>query len=211
MAQIEEQNKRKKIINTVFVFAIIVAFPLISLFVNVTGANQGRKFYGELQQLGSFPQYTVTKINGDTFNSSVLDTTVRVVSFLTDDSADSILTVIRKISKIEQFDLFEADKLRFVSFDLTKDSTKTQKIKEFVAALSEKEQKRWYILRGGDNIAEQSKVANFYAVLLVDLKGQIRRQLDIRKEEDKKLLVELISILPIRTKKNVNKEEQKKI
>ena len=77
--------------------------------------------------------------------------------------------------------------------------------------MNTRDREMWHILRGGIELPAQMKLSSNYIVSLIDTAGVIRRFYDVRNALDKKLLVEHISIMPIRKKVNVEKKDQKSL
>lgn len=209
MTSTEIPKNRFKTLQMWLLVGVIVLFPLISFFVNMKGLERGRAFYGELKaNLGNFPPFMLKNYNSNTLTDAAVYTgQIRIASWLSMDSRDSVLSVIRALSRTEQLQE-EIDNLHFFTFDLTTDSTFTA---NYAQHLSPKERERWLILRGGEEVAENIKLPNLFSVALVDTLGIIRHFYDIRQSEERRKLIEHIAVMPIKKKKKVEKKDQKKM
>ncbi len=200
------KSKSSKFFTVALVFCLIVLLPLGSVIINFTGAKRGQAFYNTLKNnYGGFPVFSITDLSNDTVSSFSTKNKVLVVSFLTDSSKKQIFDVIKPIVKTDQF-REEVDNLQFLMFDISMDSTFTDNI---FKQMNLKDRELWSVLRGGQNIQQNAKMPNNFSVALVDTVGNIRSYYDVRKPEDCKLLVEHISVMPIKLDKKVEKKEQK--
>lgn len=208
MHQEVNRSKRVRSLQIALVVGLIVAFPVISIIINIKGAETGRAFYkGIKNNLGQLPEFNSVGWNNDTMSSDNLKGKVLVVSFASDSSRDEVMNTLKPIVKTEQL-REEIDNLNYITFDLTNDSLFN---KSYLQNLNTRDREMWHILRGGDDLPEQMKLSSSYIVSLIDTAGVIRRFYDVRVPEDKKLLVEHISIMPIRKKVNVEKKDQKSL
>jgi hypothetical protein len=190
------------------VVMIIVLFPLISIWVNFSGAANGKRFYKELKNnLGQMPAFNNTGWLNDSLTSTAAKGNVLVVSFISGENRDSVLNTINLIVKTQQF-RDEVDNLKFLTFDTTNDSTF---FRPYAQNLNTNDRKIFQILRGGDNLPTEMKLPDLYHVSLVDTAGVIRRYYDVRDAEDRRKLVEHIAVMPIKKKYSIEKREQKKM
>ena len=153
------------------------------------------------------PTFSSIGWNNDTLTSANLKGKVLVVSFATDSSREEVMNTLKPIVKTEQL-REEIDNLNYLTFDLTNDSIFN---KNYLQNLNTRDREMWHILRGGIELPAQMKLSSNYIVSLIDTAGVIRRFYDVRNAVDKKLLVEHISIMPIRKKVNVEKKDQKSL
>ena len=204
---IPKANKMRKF-QIAVVVGLIVGFPLISILVNMKGAQNGKVFYSSIKNnLGQLPDFSVVGWNNDTITTKGLRGNVTVVSFTSNESRDEVMKTLKPIVKTEQF-REEVDNLQFLTFDLTNDSVFHR---QYLQNLNARDRELWHILRGGENLPSQLKMSNNFTIALVDTAGVIRRLYDIRQPADKKMLVEHIAIMPIKRKKNVEKKDQKNL
>lgn len=209
MAVEEQKNKRRGLFQVIVVTLFLVVLPLMTFWVQSSGAAQGRELYKDLKQnLGLLPpSFSATSYSNELFESDKLRGQTLVVSWATSQSRDSILSVMRIIDRIPQFQE-EVDNLQFVTFDTSADSTF---FKNYYVGLTRNEREKWQILRGGADIQQNIKLPNDYAIALVDTSGIIRRFYDIREPSERRLLIEHISIMPLRKKKTIEKKDQKQM
>lgn len=205
----EQKSKRRGLYQVIVVTLFLVVLPLATFWVQNSGAAQGRELYKDLKQnLGLMPaSFVATSYSNEPFESDKLRGQTLVMSWATPQSKDSILSVMRTINRIPQFQE-EVDNLQFVTFDTSTDSTF---FKNYYAGLTHNEREKWQILRGGADIQQSIKLPNDYAVALVDSSGIIRRFYDIRQANERRILIEHISIMPLRKKKTIEKKDQKQM
>jgi hypothetical protein len=205
MEQNEPKNPYKKL-QTILLVGVVVAFPLISFIINMKGAERGRIFYGDIKNnLGKLPAFELRSYTDPNTEAGKSKGKTRIVSFLSLESRDSVLSVMKAISRTEQL-REEIDNLNFMTFDLTTDSVYTSK---YVQNITPNERQNWQILRGGQEVAQAIKLPNEYNLALIDTAGVIRRFYDIRQETERRKLIEHIAVMPIRKKKSVEKRDQK--
>ena len=208
MNQESIRNNKTRSLQIALVVGLIVAFPIISVIINFKGAENGRAFYkGIKNNLGTLPTFSSIGWNNDTLTSANLKGKVLIVSFASDSSREEVMNTLKPIVKTEQL-REEIDNLNYLTFDLTNDSIFN---KNYLQNLNTRDRELWHILRGGNELPAQMKLSSNYIVSLVDTAGVIRRFYDVRNPIDKKLLVEHISIMPIRKKVNVEKKDQKSL
>ncbi len=201
------QIKWRKI-QTALLVGVVVGLPAISFLVNVYGAKSGKAFYSDIKNnLGKLGDFNTVGWNNDTVSANTVKGKVLVVSFTSSANREELINTLKPIVKTEQF-REEVDNLQFLTFDTNNDSAYYH---NFVNQLNSKDKEIWHLLRGGNDLAIQMKIPNDYNISLVDTTGVIRRFYDIRKNEDRRLLVEHISVMPIKRKKDVEKKEQKKL
>jgi hypothetical protein len=185
---------------------VIVGFPLVSFLVNMKGAEAGRNFYSELKQnLGKIPTFSLNNSTNETITSETYKGKVRVASWTTDVSRDSVLSVLNSLLMTPQLSE-DVDNLQFLTFDVSTDSTKTALFQQQLPA---KRRPYLQILRGGKDLSAAIKLPNDFSFALLDTAGTIRRFYDIREGKERTKLVEHISASYIRRKKNVEKRDQK--
>ncbi len=223
---VSNRNSSFRRLQIAMVVGILIGFPVISIIVNMKGAAEGKAFYSEIKNnLGMLPDFKLVGWNNDTISLSGLKGKVVVASLIGNDSRDEVLDVMKAIVKTEQF-REEVDNLQFITFDYSNDSSF---IIRYLQNMNVRDREMWHILStkpsmtiNADNsqsteqsgvvgLSEQMKLPNNFTVSLVDTEGVIRRLYDVRKPEDRKLLVEHISIMPIKRKKNVEKKDQKSL
>jgi hypothetical protein len=201
------QIKWRKI-QTALLVGVVVGLPAISFLVNVYGAKSGKAFYSDIKNnLGKLGDFNTVGWNNDTVSANTVKGKVLVVSFTSSANREELINTLKPIVKTEQF-REEVDNLQFLTFDTNNDSAYYH---NFVNQLNSKDKEIWHLLRGGNDLAIEMKIPNDYNISLVDTTGVIRRFYDIRKNEDRRLLVEHISVMPIKRKKDVEKKEQKKL
>ena len=205
----EEHKKSKGIIQVVLVTLFLVVLPLATFFVQRKGASVGKELYKDLKKnLGLMPaQFDVIDYSNKTFDATTLRGQTLVSSWATPQSRDSILSVMRTINRIPQFQE-EVDNLQFITFDTSSDSIF---FKNYYLNLTRNEREKWNILRGGNDIQQSIKLPNDYSIALIDSAGIIRRFYDIRQAEERKILIEHISIMPLKKKKTIQKKDQKQM
>jgi hypothetical protein len=199
------KNPYKKL-QMILLAGVMVALPVISFVVNMKGAEKGRAFYGELKNnLGKLPEFNLRSYTDPSAESANAKAKTRVASFLSMESRDSVLSVMKAISRTEQL-REEIDNLNFMTFDLTSDSVFTNK---YVQNISPNERQNWQILRGGNEVAQAIKLPNEFSFALIDSAGIVRRFYDIRQETERRKLIEHIAVMPIHKKKSIVKQDQK--
>jgi hypothetical protein len=190
----------------ILLVCVMVAFPLISFIVNMKGAEKGRVFYGDIKNnLGKLPEFNLRSYTDPNAESANAKGKTRVASFLSMDSRDSVLSVMKAISRTEQL-REEIDNLNFMTFDLTTDSAFTTK---YVQNISPNERQNWQLLKGGSEIAAAIKLPNDFSFALIDSANVVRRFYDIRQDAERRKLIEHIAIMPIHKKKSIVKKDQK--
>ena len=206
---IEKQKKSKGIFQVLMVSLFLVIIPLVTFFVQRKGMAEGIELYKDLKQnLGQMPaQFQATNYASEAFEADKLSGQTLVASWATAQSRDSILSVMRTINRIPQFQE-EVDNLQFITFDTASDSTF---FKNYYINLTRNERAKWWILRGGEDIQQTIKLPNDYAIALIDTSGIIRRFYDIREANERRLLIEHISIMPLKKKKTIEKKDQKQM
>jgi hypothetical protein len=206
---IEQQKKSKGIVQVLLVSLFLVILPVATFFVQRLGMNQGKELYKDLKQnLGIFPaSFAATSYSNESFELNKLRGQNLVASWATVLSRDTILSVMRTIDRIPQFQE-EVDNLQFVTFDTSTDSTF---FKNYYVSLTRNEREKWQILRGGADVQQSIKLPNDYTIALVDTSGIVRRFYDIRQPNERRLLIEHISIMPLRKKKTIEKKDQKQM
>ncbi len=209
MIQEEQPNKRRGLFQVFVVTIFLVGMPIATFFVQRYGMSEGIKTYKDLKQnLGLMPQkFTATNYSGEAFVSEKLFGQTLVASWATPQSRDSVLSVMRTINRIPQFQE-EVDNLQFVTFDTSTDSTF---FKSYYINLTRNERAKWQLLRGGNDIQQTIKLPNDYSIALIDTAGIIRHFYDIREAKDRKILIEHISIMPLKKKKTIEKKDQKQM
>jgi hypothetical protein len=209
MTHEEQPNKKRGLLQLFIVTIFLVGMPLATFFVQRHGAAEGRELYKDLKQnLGLMPkQFAGINYSGGQFKSEELFGQTLVASWATPQSRDSILSVMKTINRISQFQE-EVDNLQFLTFDTSTDSTF---FKNYVLNLTRNERAKWQILRGGADVQQNIKLPNDYSVALIDTNGIIRRFYDVREANDRRILIEHISIMPLRKKKTIEKKEQKQM
>jgi hypothetical protein len=203
-----EKSTLGRKINISLLVAVIVIFPLISVWVNLSGAENGKTFYKDLKNnLGKMPEFNNTGWLSDSLSSSSARGNVLVVSFVSAETREAVLNTIQPIVKTQQF-REEVDNLKILTFDTADDSTY---FKPYTENLNAYDKKLWQILRGGSDLPAQMKLPDLYHVSLIDTAGVIRRFYDVRKSDDRRMLVEHIAVMPLKKKYSVEKREQKKM
>jgi hypothetical protein len=204
-----EKEKSKnpfRLLKIILLTAVIVLFPLISFVINLKGAEKGRAFYGGIKNnLGKLPEFDLKSYTDPNTEAGKSKGKTRVVSFMTLASRDSVLSVMKAISRTEQL-REEIDNLNFITFDLTADSFFTRK---YVETISPNERQNWQLLMGGKEVAEAIKLPNEFSFALIDSANVIRRFYDTRQDAERRLLIEHIAIMPIRKKQAIVKAPQK--
>lgn len=205
MEQQEAPSPYKKL-QMILLVGVMVAFPLISFIVNMKGAEKGRAFYGDIKNnLGTLPEFNFRSYTDPNTEAGKSKGKTRIASFLSLESRDSVLSVMKAISRTEQL-REEIDNLNFMTFDLTTDSVFTA---NYVHTISPNERQNWQILRGGNDVAQAIKLPNEFSFALIDTAGIIRRFYDIRQETERRKLIEHIAVMPIHKKKSIVKKDQK--
>jgi hypothetical protein len=208
MSETEKLNKRSRNFQLLMLAIILVGFPIATYLVQQNGLKQSKLFFKDLKNnLGEFPDaVAATNYYGD-FKPELLRGQTRVVAFATANSRDSLLPVFLAFARTEQFQE-EIDNLSFLTFDMVGDSSY---YRNYAQSLTKRERQRWWILRGGNDLAQAIKLPNEYACALIDTAGIIRRFYDIREASERKILTEHISVMPIRKKEKVEKRDQKQM
>jgi hypothetical protein len=200
------ENSKSRFWQIALLVGVVVLMPIISILVNFKGAEQGQKFYSTLKyNYGKMPTLKNVSWFNDSINSEKMKGKVMVVSFITPETRDTIMNVINPIIKTEQF-REEVDNLSFLTFDVKEDSTYST---NYLKNMNDGDRRLLKILRGGSNILPAFKMPNPYSIVLVDTAGDMRYYYDTRKMEDKRLLVEHISVMPIKMDKKPQKRDQK--
>ncbi len=204
-----EQEKSKnpfRLLKMVLLTGVIVLFPLISFVINIKGAEKGRAFYGGIKNnLGKMPAFELESYTDPNTEAGKYKGKTKVAAFVSGESRDSVLSVMKAISRTEQLQE-EIDNLNFMTFDLTADSLF---MRRYVQTISPNERQNWQILRGGAEVAAAMKLPNNFSFALIDSANVIRRFYDIREENERRLLIEHIAIMPIRKKQSIVKKGQK--
>jgi hypothetical protein len=206
---VEQQSKSRGIFQVLMVSLFLVVLPLATFFVQRTGAEQGKELYKDLKNnLGLMPaQFAATNYSNEHFESNILRGQTLVASWASPQSRDSVLAVMQKINRIPQFHE-EVDNLNFVTFDTSTDSTF---FKNYYTNLTRNEREKWFLLRGGNDVQQAVKLPNDFSIALIDTAGIIRRFYDIREANERKLLIEHISIMPLKKKQTIEKKDQKQM
>ncbi len=209
ISKMEQQEAAKspyRTLQMILLVGVVVAFPLISFIVNMKGAEKGRAFYGDIKNnLGKLPEFNLRSYTDPNTEAANSKGKTRVASFLSLNSRDSVLSVMKAISRTEQL-REEIDNLNFMTFDLTTDSVFTG---NYVQTISPNERQNWQILRGGNEVAQAIKLPNEFSFVLIDTAGIIRRFYDIRQETERRKLIEHIAVMPIHKKNAIEKRDQK--
>lgn len=206
---IEKQKRSKGIIQVLVVSLFLVIIPLVTFFIQRKGMAEGIELYKDLKKnLGQMPaQFEATNYSNETFDATKLSGQTLVASWATAESRDSILSIMRTINRIPQFQE-EVDNLQFITFDTAADSTF---FKDYYFNLTRNERAKWLILRGGNDIQQSIKLPNDFSIALIDTSGIIRRFYDIREANERRILIEHISIMPLKKKKTIEKKDQKQM
>ena len=205
MEQETAKNPYRKF-QMILLVGVIVLLPIISFIVNMKGAERGRAFYGDIKNnLGQLPAFNLRSYTDPNVESANSKGKTRVASFLSLASRDSVLSVMKTLSRTDQL-REEIDNLNFMTFDLTTDSVFTS---NYVQTISPNERQNWQILRGGNEVATAIKLPNEFSFALIDSAGVVRRFYDIRQETERRKLIEHIAVMPIRKKQAIEKREQK--
>ncbi len=206
---IEKQKRSKGIIQVLVVSLFLVIIPLVTFFIQRKGMKEGIELYKDLKKnLGQMPaQFEAKNYSNEIFDASKLTGQTLVASWATTQSRDTILSIMRTINRIPQFQE-EVDNLQFITFDTASDSTF---FKNYYFNLTRNERAKWWILRGGNDIQQSIKLPNDYSIALIDTSGIIRRFYDIREANERRILIEHISIMPLKKKKTIEKKDQKQM
>lgn len=206
---IEEQRKSKGIIQVFLISLFLVILPLVTFFVQRKGMAEGKELYKGLKSnLGQMPQqFEATNYSNEVFDADILRGQTLVASWASAQSRDTILSIMRTINRIPQFQE-EVDNLHFLTFDTAADSVF---FKNYYFNLTQNERAKWLILRGGNDIQKNINLPNDFSIALVDTAGIVRHFYDIRKAEERKILIEHISIMPLKKKQTIEKKEQKQM
>ncbi len=200
------QGKPKMSIQTIFVLGVLILFPVISFMVNLKGAEAGKIFYKDIKQIiGKFPAFTANNFQNESITSDDYNGKVRVISFTDVTNREAVLYALKPIVKTEQF-REEVQNLAYLNFDLAND---TAFFRPYIEQFTPTDRKFWFILRGGTELPAQMNLPNIYHVALVDTAGAIRRFYDVRNEDDRRMLVEHIAIMPIKKRQKLEKIERK--
>jgi hypothetical protein len=202
------EKSKGRLITVVLLALVVIGFPLVSLLVNLKGAETGKAFYSALKnKYGKVPAINSISWMNDSIVERKINGKVMVVSFITPHNRDTIMNVLKPIVKTEQF-RYNVDNLSFLTFDLKEDSIYAT---NYLKGMNQLDQNMWKILRGGNDIMPAFHLPTEFSVALVDTAGQIRCYYDTRKPEDRKMLVEHISVMPIKRDKNPEKRDQKQL
>jgi hypothetical protein len=200
------ENNKSRFWQISLLVGVVVLMPIISILVNFKGAEKGQKFYSTLKNnYGKIPSLKSNSWFNDSINSEKMKGRVMVISFITPETRDTIMNVINPIIKTEQF-REEVDNLSFLTFDLKEDSTYST---NYLQKMNDGDRRLLKILRGGSDILPAFKMPSPFSVVLVDTAGDMKYYYDTRKIEDKRLLVEHISVMPIKMDKKPLKRDQK--
>lgn len=200
------ENNKSRFWQISLLVGVVVLMPIISILVNFKGAERGQKFYSTLKQnYGKMPLLNSISWFNDSINSEKMKGKVMIISFITPETRDTIMNVINPIVKTDQF-REEVDNLSFLTFDLKEDSTYST---NYLQKMNTGDRRLLKILRGGNDVMPLYKLPNKFCVVLVDTAGDIRYYYDTRVKEDKRLLVEHISVMPIKMDKKPVKRDQK--
>lgn len=201
-----ENSKSRRLFQVLFFALVVLVLPLGSLMVNLKGAAKGKAFYSTLKnKYGKVLAFNNASWMNDSVNTAKIKGKVMVFAFITPENRDTIMNVMRQVVKVQQF-RDEVDNLTFLTFDTKEDSVYAA---SYVQTMNITDHKMWKILRGGNDLKTAFKLPNDFNVALVDTANEIRCYYDTRKAEDRKLLVEHISVMPIRKDKNPEKRDQK--
>jgi hypothetical protein len=202
------EKSKGRLITVVMLGLVVIGFPLVSLLVNLKGAETGKAFYSTLKKkYGKVPTINALTWQNDSLKNEKIKGKVMVVSFISPQNRDTIMNVLRPVIKTEQF-RYNVDNLTFLTFDLTEDSIYAT---NYLKNMNQWDHNTWKILRGGNDIMPAFHLPTEFSVALVDTAGDIRCYYDTRKPEDKKMLVEHISVMPIKRDKNPEKRDQKQL
>ena len=206
---IEQPKKRNGLFQVLVISLFLVGLPLATFYVQQKGAAEGRELYKDIKNnMGLMPaQFAAINYSNEHFESAILRGQTLVASWATPQSRDSILAVMMKINRIPQFHE-EVDNLQFVTFDTSTDSTF---FKNYYANMTKNEREKWFLLRGGNDVQQSIKLPNDFSIALIDTAGIIRRFYDIREANERKLLIEHISIMPLKRKQTIEKKGQKQM
>jgi hypothetical protein len=163
---IEKQKRSKGIIQVLLVSLFLVIIPLVTFFIQRKGMAEGIELFKDLKKnLGQMPaQFEATSYSNELFEASKLSGQTLVASWATPQSRDSILSIMRIVNRIPQFQE-EVDNLQFITFDTAADSTF---FKNYYFNLTRNERAKWLILRGGNDIQQNIKLPNDYSIALID-------------------------------------------
>lgn len=200
------ENSKSRFWQISLLVGVVVLMPIISILVNFKGAERGQKFYSTLKQnYGKMPLLNSISWFNDSINSEKMKGKVMIISFITPETRDTIMNVINPIVKTDQF-REEVDNLSFLTFDLKEDSIYST---NYLQKMNTGDRRLLKILRGGNDVMPLYRLPNKFCVVLVDTAGDIRYYYDTRVKEDKRLLVEHISVMPIKMDKKPVKRDQK--
>ncbi len=200
------ENSKSRFWQISLLVGVVVLMPIISILVNFKGAERGQKFYSTLKQnYGKMPLLNSISWFNDSIGSEKMKGKVMIISFITPETRDTIMNVINPIVKTDQF-REEVDNLSFLTFDLKEDSIYST---NYLQKMNTGDRRLLKILRGGNDVMPLYKLPNKFCVVLVDTAGDIRYYYDTRIKEDKRLLVEHISVMPIKMDKKPVKRDQK--
>ncbi len=206
---IEQPKKRNGLFQVLVISLFLVVLPLATFFVQRRGAAEGKELYKDLKNnMGLMPiQFNATNYSNEHFDASILRGQTLVASWASSQSREAVLAVMQKINSIPQFHE-EVDNLNFLTFDTSKDSTF---FKNYYANLTRNEREKWFLLRGGNDVQQNIKLPNDFSIALIDTAGIIRRFYDIREANERKMLIEHISIMPLKKKQSIEKKDQKQM
>jgi hypothetical protein len=200
------ENSKSRFWQISLLVGVVVVMPVVSVIINLKGAEKGITFYKTLKNnYGKIPQLNSLTWFNDSINSEKMKGKVMIVSFITPENRDTIMNVLNPIIKTDQF-REEVDNLTFLTFDVKEDSLYSV---NYLKGMNGGDRRLMKILRGGNDILPAFKLPNEFSVVLVDTAGDMRCYYDTRKYEDKRLLVEHISVMPIKMDKKPIKRDQK--
>ena len=113
MEQETAKNPYRKL-QMILLVGVIVLLPIISFIVNMKGAERGRAFYGDIKNnLGQLPAFNLRSYTDPNVESANSKGKTRVASFLSLASRDSVLSVMKTLSRTDQL-REEIDNLNFL-------------------------------------------------------------------------------------------------
>jgi hypothetical protein len=200
------ENKKSRFWQIALLVGVVVIMPVVSVIINLKGAEKGINFYKTLKNnYGKIPQLNSVSWFNDSLKSEKVKGKVMVIAFITPETRDTIMNVINPIIKTEQF-REEVDNLTFLTFDLKEDSIYST---NYFNNMNDGDRRLLKLLRGGNHIMPAFKLPTPFSIVLVDTAGDMRYYYDTRRAEDKRLLVEHVSVMPIKMDKKPVKREQK--
>ena len=189
-------NRRKRILISALVFAILFVLPAGSWLYLQRGLDYRKKAVSELQDFGKTGEYDLKNQRNLAVSPTSLRGKVTVVNFLPSDREVG-RTLSERIAKVHQsFD--DTEDVVFLSF-MPIDST--DKLLDVAISLGIKDDRQWYLL--GTEAAEWKRLASDVykiqdptnGVALVDTSLTIRKYYDIHLDKDMGRLVEHIAIV----------------